>query len=167
MRYDRIIIAIFILCSLSFPSQFKAHTQELTTKRVNHIGKSYLTYVEPKNVLKTDIDIIKHLSKEYGVDYKLIMAISIHETGHWTSYNYLTNKNVGGMFKNGSIMKFDNYYDSYEYMIRNLKYNYIDKGLITIEQIGSKYCPLGAGNDPNNLNRYWVPTVKKLYEEME
>ena len=29
-----------------------------------------------------------------------------------------------------------------------------------IEFLASRYCPIGAENDPNNLNQYWVKNVK-------
>ena len=29
-----------------------------------------------------------------------------------------------------------------------------------IEFLGSRYCPIGAKNDPTNLNQYWVKNVK-------
>ena len=45
--------------------------------------------------------------------------------------------------------------------MRNLKRNYFDKGLTTIEQIGAVYAPIGADNDPRNLNQHWVKGVRK------
>jgi len=28
---------------------------------------------------------------------------------------------------------------------------------------GDKWCPIGADNDPNNLNKYWLPNFQKFY----
>ncbi|MEN6455801.1 MAG: hypothetical protein ABFD10_16245 [Prolixibacteraceae bacterium] len=28
---------------------------------------------------------------------------------------------------------------------------------------GDKWCPIGADNDPNNLNQYWIPNFQKYY----
>ena len=28
--------------------------------------------------------------------------------------------------------------------------------------LGKKYCPVGADNDPNGLNKHWIPNVKKF-----
>ena len=33
-----------------------------------------------------------------------------------------------------------------------------------IEFLGSRYCPVGAKNDPTNLNKNWVKNVKRLLE---
>lgn len=32
-----------------------------------------------------------------------------------------------------------------------------------IQFLGDRYCPIGAGNDPKNLNSNWVRNVKSLY----
>ena len=33
-----------------------------------------------------------------------------------------------------------------------------------IEFLGSKYCPVGAANDPHGLNKNWVKNVKKFLD---
>ena len=33
------------------------------------------------------------------------------------------------------------------------------KGLF-IDSLGARYCPIGADNDPNGLNRHWIKNVK-------
>ena len=58
----------------------------------------------------------------------LVVAISTHETGYWTSKAFTENQ-----------------------------------GLTTIEQIGAKYCPVCAENDPKGLNVNWVPSVTSIY----
>lgn len=35
-----------------------------------------------------------------------------------------------------------------------------------IEQIQKKYCPIGADNDPLNLNSNWLSGVKYFYESL-
>ena len=32
-----------------------------------------------------------------------------------------------------------------------------------ISFLGARYCPVGASNDPQGLNRYWVKNVKHFY----
>tara|TARA_Y100000401_G_scaffold110616_1_gene107993 strand:+ start:486 stop:974 length:489 start_codon:yes stop_codon:yes gene_type:complete len=29
--------------------------------------------------------------------------------------------------------------------------------------LGKRYCPVGADNDPNGLNKHWIKNVRKLY----
>jgi hypothetical protein len=58
-------------------------------------------------------------------------------------------------------------YETYEQGLTDfvsiLKNYYFDLGLNTIEQIGAKYCPVGAKNDPNGLNKNWVSGVSTFY----
>ena len=109
---------------------------------------------------------IKIKAEEYGIDWKIAVAISKWETGSWTSNIYNNKNNVGGMYCRGFIT-YNSLDEGIEAFISNLKRNYYDKGLNTIEKIGSKYCPVGASNDPTGLNKNWVPGVTKFYQELE
>lgn len=107
---------------------------------------------------------IKKVAQDYGVDWRLAIAISIHETGKYTSVAFNDNNNVGGNFRSGSLMVFENLDKGIDFFISNLKNNYIDMGLDTIELIQPKYCPIGI-ND-NGDNKYWIPKVTKYYKEL-
>lgn len=109
---------------------------------------------------------IKKAAQDYGVDWRLAIAISMHETGKYTSVAFNDNNNVGGNFRNGSLMVFEDLDKGIDFFISNLKTKYIDLGLDTIEEISVKYAPIGAENDPNNLNQYWVPGVTRYYKEL-
>ena len=109
---------------------------------------------------------IKEVAQDYGVDWRLAVAISMHETGKYTSVAFKEKNNVGGNFRNGSLMVFEDLDKGIDFFISNLKKNYIDLGLDTVEEISSKYAPIGAKNDPNNLNQYWVSGVYKYYNEL-
>ena len=107
---------------------------------------------------------IKKVAQDYGVDWRLAIAISMHETGKYTSVAFNDNNNVGGNFRNGSLMVFEDLDKGIDFFISNLKNNYIDMGLDTIELIQPKYCPIGI-ND-NGDNKYWVSGVTKYYKEL-
>lgn len=107
---------------------------------------------------------IKEVAQDYGVDWRLAVAISMHETGKYTSVAFKEKNNVGGNFKNGSLMVFEDLDKGIDFFISNLKNNYIDMGLDTIELIQPKYCPIGI-ND-NGDNKYWVSGVTKYYKEL-
>lgn len=109
---------------------------------------------------------IKKVAQDYGVDWRLAVAISMHETGKYTSVAFNDNNNVGGNFRSGSLMVFEDLDKGIDFFISNLKTKYIDLGLDTIEEISVKYAPIGADNDPNNLNQYWVSGVTKYYKEL-
>ncbi|OMC79608.1 hypothetical protein BSK62_13085 [Paenibacillus odorifer] len=111
-------------------------------------------------------DLFAAAGKKYGIDPALLAAIAIHETGNGTSSAVKNKNNVGGMMGSNGLMTFSSLQEGIDKMASNLKRNYIDKGLTTIEQIQKKYAPLGAGNDPTNLNSHWVNGVTKYYKSL-
>lgn len=111
---------------------------------------------------------IKKVSQDYGVDWKLAVAISMHETWDYTSYIFKHQNNVGGMWNGmkGEFYSYDTLDDGIDAYISNLKTNYYDEGRTTIETIQPKYAPIGAKNDPNDKNRNWIPGVTRRYKEL-
>ena len=107
---------------------------------------------------------IKKVAQDYGVDWRLAVAISMHETGKYTSVAFNELNNVGGNFRNGSLMVFEDLDKGIDFFISNLKNNYIDIGLDTIELIQPKYCPIGINDNGNN--KYWVSGVTRYYKEL-
>ena len=113
--------------------------------------------------------LIKKYADEYGIDYKLAIAISKHETGNYTSYAFKSLNNVGGMMywdgNKMSLKSYDSLKNGIISFISNLKNNYIDLGLDTIEKIQVKYAPIGI-ND-NGTNQYWVSGVYNYYNLLD
>lgn len=93
----------------------------------------------------------------------IMVSISQHETGSWTSKLYKESNNFGGICNSKGFNKYDSYESGLNAFVNLLKNNYFDKGLTTIEQIGNKYCPVGADNDPTGLNKNWIPSVTSIY----
>ena len=93
----------------------------------------------------------------------LVVAISTHETGYWTSKAFTENYNFGGIMTSKGLKSYSTYEKGLDHFVNVLKNYYFDKGLTTIEQIGAKYCPVGAKNDPKGLNVNWVPSVTSIY----
>ena len=108
-------------------------------------------------------------AKEIGMNEEqalISIAISKWETGNYSSKLFKEKNNVGGMYCNGSFIKYDSLEEGIEKFLINLKSNYFDIGLDTIEKIQKKYCPVGAANDPTGLNQYWLGGVTNLYNEL-
>ena len=111
---------------------------------------------------------IYNKSVESGLTHEqaiLVVAISKHETGNWTSTLYKNNNNFGGIY-NSKEQKFYSYESNekgLQAFVNLLKNNYFGKGLDTIEKIGNVYCPVGASNDPNGVNKHWIPKVTEYY----
>jgi hypothetical protein len=109
-----------------------------------------------------NVAINSELTHEQAI---LVVAISKHETGNWTSNLYKNNNNFGGIY-NSKEKKFYSYESNekgLQAFVNLLKNNYFGKGLNTIEEIGAKYCPVGASNDPKGINQHWVPKVTQYY----
>lgn len=111
---------------------------------------------------------IKKVAQDYGVDWILAIAISMHETWDYTSYIFKHQNNVGGLWNGmkGEFYSYETLDAGIEAYISNLKYNYYDEGRTTIETIQPKYAPIGANNDPNDLNSNWIPGVTRRYKEL-
>ena len=111
---------------------------------------------------------IKEVAQNYGVDWRLAVAISMHETWDYTSYIFKHQNNVGGLWNGmkGEFYSYESLDAGIEAYISNLKTNYYDEGRTTIEMIQPKYAPIGAKNDPNDLNSNWIPGVTRRYKEL-
>ena len=98
-------------------------------------------------------------AKAYDMDFKMVYAIARLETGNFTSSLFIENNNPGGI-KNKDLngwAYFDTQFEGILEMTRLLRYGYIDKGLTTLEAIGSVYCP---GSDS------WVIQVREIINEI-
>ncbi|MBM4764126.1 glucosaminidase domain-containing protein [Bacillus sp. B15-48] len=119
-----------------------------------------------KGVLQNKGDLFVEAGKKYNLSPALLAAISIHETGNGSSNAARFKFNVAGMMGKNGLKTYDSVADSIFDMARNLRQNYLDKGLTTLSQIGAKYAPVGAANDPTNLNNHWVTGVKRQFETL-
>ncbi|OZU89038.1 hypothetical protein CIL03_08450 [Virgibacillus indicus] len=108
------------------------------------------------------------VAENAGIDPVLMLSISIHETARGTSDALIFRNNPGGLMNpDGSgLMTFSTLDEGIESMGHTLHNRIIVDGLITIEDLGSVYAPLGAENDPDGLNQYWVPNVLNFVEKL-
>lgn len=119
---------------------------------------------------------IKETAMLYGIDWKISVAIARHECGYsdgeYLSNAYKNKNNVGGMMfydtttKTSKLMTFETLDVGIESFISNLKRNYFDLGLDTIEEIQPKYAPVGATNDPYGMNNVWQEGVKAYLKQL-
>ena len=120
---------------------------------------------------------IKEVAIREGInDWKIPVAIARHECGYKDN-QYLSNafknkNNVGGMMyydtttNSSYLMSFDTIDSGVEAFVSNLKRNYFNLGLDTIEKIQPKYAPVNVENDPYGLNEFWVSGVKSFYNDI-
>lgn len=93
-------------------------------------------------------------SVDYGVDPYIAVGISLHETGCNSSCSNAVKKynNVGGMRSGGGLITFSSLEEGIKSYIYNLKKNYYDYGLTTLEQINTKYA--SSSTWASQVNRY-------------
>lgn len=126
---------------------------------------------ELKGVLANKGAKFLELQNKYGISASVLAAIAINESGNGTSNAARTKNNVCGIMSAESKWKklatFNSVDECLEAMAKNLKKNYVDKGLVTISQIHKKYCPIGAENDPTGLNKNWSKGVASITAKFE
>lgn len=184
------IIRVFIIYSIIGYSIFITMNPQIKVKEVvkEEIIKVQLDKTNETNETKTienkDVQVVQqsvntcnlgniecqiyNKGLEIGLTHEqAIIAVSIskHETGNFTSKAFKNKNNFGGVMCNTGLRTYNSFEDGMIGFINLLKNHYFDKGLNTIEQIGTKYCPVGASNDPNGQNQYWIPNVSKYYYE--
>lgn len=111
---------------------------------------------------------IYNKSIEYGLSREqafIVVSISRHETGKWTSKAFLEKNNMGGIMCSTGLRVYATQDEGIDAFVSLLKNRYFDRGLDTIEKIQPVYCPIGASNDPKGVNQYWLPNVTKYYNE--
>lgn len=99
--------------------------------------------------------------QKYNLNPLFLAAIAQHETGNGTSRAILEKNNVAGMMGRNGLRTYNTLQESIDAMASNLRRNYLNQGLTTVSQIGAKYAPVGALNDPTGLNNHWVNGVTK------
>lgn len=104
--------------------------------------------------------------KKYDIDPGLLSAIAIHETGNGSSRAVNEKNNVAGMMGKDGLRSYASVEDSIFDMARNLRKNYLNQGKDTIAEIGAKYAPVGATNDPTGLNNHWTKGVSKQFNNL-
>lgn len=124
-----------------------------------------------KGALAGKGEIIVGTAQKYGLDPALLAAIMALETGWGTSSAVNNQNNPGGLMDPSSnwmcLQSFSSIEAGIDAMAKNLKTGYIDQGLTSISQIGNKYCPVGAANDPNGTNSGWIPSVTSIYNQLK
>jgi hypothetical protein len=101
--------------------------------------------------------------RAYNINPNLLASVAMHETGNGKSQAAYEKNNIAGMMGKNGLRQYDSVVESISDMARNLRKNYLDKGLDSIAKIGGKYAPVGANNDPTGLNNHWVKGVNNFF----
>lgn len=104
-------------------------------------------------------DLLVEEADKYGYDYRLLVAISLQESiackrippGSYNCWGW-------GIYGD-TTTGFDSYDQAIRTVSKGIKKNYLDKGLITTEQIMSKYTPSSNGS--------WARAVRYFFRRIE
>jgi hypothetical protein len=99
--------------------------------------------------------------RRYGVSPALLVAIA----GAESSFGRI-NSGKFNSFGWGPGINFPSFDAAINDVAKGLKTGYLDQGRRSIQAIGAKWAPIGAGNDPTNLNSNWADNVSKFYREL-
>ncbi len=94
---------------------------------------------------------------KYGLDFRLIPAIAMQESNLCKKLtgNLKDSHNCWGFGIYGKkVTKFDNYPDAIDTVTRTLANQYVAKGLVTPEQIMTRYTPGSNGSWANGVNEF-------------
>lgn len=105
--------------------------------------------------------------QQYNIDPALLTAIAQHETGNGKSRAAIEKNNIAGMMGKTGLKSYSSVQESIMDMARNLSKNYLGQGIASISEIGAKYAPIAAKNDPTGLNNHWVSGVSGFYEKVK
>ena len=98
-----------------------------------------------------------------GLDPRALVAIAGHETILQT---YVPAQGIHNAFGIGPGRAFATDADAITFAADLLARHYVGEGRRTLADISSKWAPVGATNDPTNLNANWTAGVGALYARL-
>jgi hypothetical protein len=145
-------------------------TPEQNMPPTSQVGGSINESALPAPLRKYASSFVEQGAK-YGVDPALLAAISMHETANGKSSAFRNKNNAMGVSNASGPIQMGSVEASIEKMA-NLLGKGINQGkgpyanAKSIEDIAKRYAPIGAGNDPRGLNKYWTNGVSSNYEKL-
>ena len=84
-------------------------------------------------------ELLARLCIEKGMDPYFLAAISVHETGNGLSSAALNKYNYGGIMCSSGLCSYSSQEEGITKFVDVVYYNYFSQGLVTAEQMNSKY----------------------------
>lgn len=145
--YRHVMDDLELISTISI-EQDMTKTEILTEFKTEDIRVANLKYFFRKyeSVLYDESEFIVKMADQYKLDYRLIPAIAMQESGLCKNIYENSHNCWGWGIYGNKVTRFNSYDEAIETISRGLKINYIDKGLITPEDIMRKYTPPSAGS---------------------
>lgn len=120
--------------------------------------------IKPKEIVISKLNVtatgsrglVQKYAAQYEIDWKLVEAIVLHETGNRTSYAYKNKHNSCGMMGKKGLLSFSSEELGVEACVKNLKNRYISQGLTTPELINTKYAS----------SKTWATKINYYYNKL-
>lgn len=119
--------------------------------RVANLKRFFRRYNSP---LYEHSEYVVMTSDKYSMDYRLLPAIAMQESGVCRVIPHGSYNCWGWGIYGNTVTRFDSYPDAIDTVARGLKKNYIDRGLVTASQIMAKYTPSSKGSWANGVNQF-------------
>ena len=120
-------------------------------RRVAFLKAFFRRYDSP---LYDHAEFVVKASDEYGLDYRLLPAISMQESGACKVIPHGSHNCWGWGIYGGKVTRFESYPEAIDTVARGLKLYYIDSGLKTPEEIMKKYNPSSNGSWAFGVNTF-------------
>lgn len=127
--------------------------------RVAIVASFLERYKSPLKPYDHFAQFIVSTADQHSVDYRLIPAIMMQESNLCKMIPEGSNNCLGFGIHKGGTLGFDSFEASIERATRELKANYIDRGLTTPEKIMTKYTPHSNGSWANSVNQ-WIAEME-------
>ena len=117
-----------------------------------------------RSPLKGFGEVFVRVGRKHGIDPLFLVAIATHENRLGTFKAIQAKHNTFGL---GPGRTYQSWEANIAAAARNLarpRGFYVGKN--TIRAVGLTWAPLGAGNDPADLNRHWVGSVTHFYAQL-
>lgn len=132
-----------------------------------HVDAGKLQTILPKQAHQLIPSFLQH-ADTFDLNPLFLIAISKHETGNWLSKVFKAKNNAMGISDKNGAIAMPSYDASIARMAKGLSSptGYY-KDCKTLADIAKVYAPVGAANDPGELNSYWPKSVAKFWSEFE
>lgn len=127
---------------------------------------NYIKQFSGKGKLDKEGYLFRSVANKYDIDPVLLASIVFYETNEGTSKLLKENNNVGRMKDSqGNFLKYSSLLKGVEAFAKYIFEEYIEKGLVTINQIGQKRAPIEDSND-STFNSLWIPKVTQYAKDL-
>jgi hypothetical protein len=136
--------------------------KEKSIREFNQIIQQ-LTENKTNSLFRNQAHLFVNAGEKYRVDPALLLSIAMLETDRGTSPVLKKFNNPGGIMRTDDPSQFEEFPSlshGIERMAWILRSYYISEKRFTPQQIGPKWAPSGAENDPNNTNPTWASQVE-------